>query len=582
MERPACIDPEKIIPVARSSTLVFKTGTWASRRPLHQEKVSPCRVECPAGNNIPGALLKASEGDFDGALGAFLEESPLPGVCGRVCYHPCEGECNRSEWDGAVQIRALERAASEMGEVLPERLTDAGAGHSVAVVGSGPAGLSAAYHLARMGHPVVLVEAETELGGLLRWGIPEYRLPGQILERDLARILSLGIQVVTGARMDGAVLQGLTEAHHAVFIATGASRSRKLDIPGADLSGVRSGLDFLREIRKGQPRDLSSGKVLVIGGGNVAVDVAMSARRLGTGKVDLVALEGREGMPAHESECRDAVEEGIILHNGWGPRAVLGRNGKVAGVLFARCTSVFDAEGRFHPTYDEDTTMTLEADEVILAIGQAPDLSFAGDGRFSGLGSAAGLSVDTMTLETPIRGIYAGGDAVRYPGSVAEAIGAGKRAALAIHLATLGMPFHEFHGKVAMGSGPSFSIQALFRPRRGWDPRVVVRFRDLEPLFLRYRQRTELRRLEAGERGRGFQEIVSGLYPDEALSEAGRCFYCGTCTGCDRCYLFCPEVSILPPGEEPQTYEADPDYCKGCGVCAAVCPRGVMTMRDGR
>jgi NADPH-dependent glutamate synthase beta subunit-like oxidoreductase len=581
MEYPAFIDPEKIIPVARSSTLVFKTGTWASRRPLHQEKVSPCRVACPAGNNIPIALLRASEGDFDGALGAFLEENPLPGVCGRVCYHPCEGECNRGEWDDAVRIRALERAASEMGEVLPERLTDAGAGHSVAVVGSGPAGLSATYHLARMGHPVILMEAEAELGGLLRWGIPEYRLPRHILEKDLARILSLGIHVVTGARMDGAVLEGLAEAHEAVFIATGANRSRMVDVPGADLTGVRSGLDFLKENRKGQSPDIA-GKVLVIGGGNVAVDVAMSARRLGAGKVDLVALESREEMPAHERECLDALEEGIIIHNGWGPRAVLGRNGKVAGVLFAKCTSVFDAEGRFHPTYDEDTTMTLEAEGVILAIGQAPDVSFVGEGRFSGMGSRTGLSADPVTLETPVHGIFAGGDVVMYPGSVAKAIGAGKRAALAIHLSTQGRPFDEIKEKVTMGGGPSFSIQALFRPRPGWNPGAVVRFQDMEPLFLQHRQRTELRRLGAMERSTGFQEITLGLYPDEAPSEAGRCFYCGTCIQCDRCYLFCPEVSIQPPSEDRRAYEADPDYCKGCAVCAAVCPRGVMTMGDGR
>jgi NADPH-dependent glutamate synthase beta subunit-like oxidoreductase len=344
-----------------------------------------------------------------------------------------------------------------------------------------------------------------------------------------------------------------------------------------DLEGVLLGLDFLSKVRRSELGELP-GRVVVIGGGNVAVDAARSACRLGAEKVQLVCLEQRDDMPAHERERGDALEEGILFHNGWGPKRVLGKQKRVIGVEFVQCTSVFDAQGRFRPSYEESEVLNLDADWVILAIGQAPDITpFKG----SPLAEKGSMEIDAVTLATTWEGVFFGGDFVTGPRSVVEAIAAGKRAALSIHLYTRGLPLRNAEEKALLGVGPGFSIHSLFHAREGWDSKSVVRFEELEPLFLDLQPRPSLDRLGSAERIKGFQEVDLPLDPREAVQQAGRCFFCGTCTGCDRCFLYCPEVSLLAPDETCAAYRPDESYCKGCAVCAAVCPRGVMTMVRG-
>jgi len=564
------MDPEIMIPISRETTEAFKTGTWSSVRPRFGEKISPCRAACPAGNNISAAARAAADGDYDGALAAFLEETPLPGSCGRVCYHPCQFSCQRSEQDGSVNIRALERAASEYGNAAPAMLSEAGKDKSVAVVGSGPAGLSCAYHLARMGHPVTVYEAADQAGGLLARGIPGFRLPEDVLKKDLDRIWSLGVTLKTGVSINKGQLGELALSHEAVFLSPGADEHQALGVPGEDLDGVLKGLDFLRD-EEMQMR-CKDADVFVIGGGNTAIDASRTALRAGAKSVAILYRRTREQMPAFIDEVFDAEAEGVQVKFLVAPTAFLGE-GKLTTVKLAPLElGEPSPDGRLKPVFIDGPEVEKACDLVIVAAGQkAAETFMTDDLRWK----YNRICVDGWNRTSNAK-IFAGGDLTPARASVVDAIATGKRAALGIHLTVSGNLDDATLKAVTLGGGPVFSITACFQRPEGWQPGKVASPDDLTLEMIPRQRPQSLPEVDAAERVRSNKEASQGLSIESATKEAKRCLVCGTCVGCDRCLIFCPEGAVIPPEKTGDEYLYRNEYCKGCGVCASVCIRGVM------
>lgn len=400
----------------------------------------PCSRECPAHIDVAAYLSLVRAGDLDGAAALVLEQNPLPAITGRVCPHYCEMGCNRGHWDGAVSVRSIERGIGEHALEQSRRFYRAPrrrSGRHVAVVGSGPGGLSAAYFLRRLGHEVTVYEALPEAGGMLTYGIPAYRLPGEVVRRQVAALEGMGIAFRFGARVGatGLSLRTLRSRHDGVFLGTGAWVQKPLGLPHEDL--LTSGLAFLRGIREGTVTSAGR-RVLVIGGGSVALDVAISALRLGAGEVTVACLEQRAEMPAFPEDVEQALRERVQIMPAWGPHRVLVRRGALAGMELARCTQVFDAAGRFAPVMDTGERLTVAADQVVLAIGQGPNLLYARGVPATGSGL---LAADLETGATGLPGVFAGGDATGGPATVVAAIAAGRRAALALdrHLGGAGV-----------------------------------------------------------------------------------------------------------------------------------------------
>jgi len=489
---------------------------------IDKRGTAPCKATCPAHVSIQGYIALINQGKYREALALFKESHPFPAICGRVCHHPCEGVCTRESLEAPLAIQYLHRFLAdvdlESGEKYIPKVNEKRK-EKIAVIGSGPAGLSAAYFLAREGYGVTVFEKLPVAGGMMAVGIPEYRLPRDILAAEIRVIEEMGVEIKTGVSFGQDItLDSLkAEGFKAVFLATGLHKSRALNIEGEDLPGTLQGVDFLRDVALGNAPQLGK-KVIVIGGGNVAIDVALSAKRVGAKEVTLVCLEKREEMPAWDYEVEEALEEGIVIQNSLGPKRFLDQGGKFSGVEFMACTSVFDDRGAFNPTYDQTDLTTFEGDTVIVAIGQAADLSFA---ETSGIHVTprGGLEADPVTLETPLPGVFAGGDVFYGPRSVVEAVESGKEVCESIHRYLNGMDLREGREKEWLYEKPDI---------------------EGEPL----RPRTPMRTLPLEERSGNFSEIAVGFSEDEARKEAERCLKCGICSECYQCVGACLAEAI--------------------------------------
>ncbi|MBE0417503.1 MAG: FAD-dependent oxidoreductase [Coriobacteriia bacterium] len=519
---------------------------------------APCRARCPVHIDVPGYLSAIADGRFTDALEIVLERNPLPSVCGRICLRPCEEGCRRCLLDEPVAIAQLKRAAADFG-AYPVRKRSFPRPESIAIVGSGPTGLTAAYDLVSWGMHATILESEPLLGGMLRYGIPSFRLPDYALDRDIDHILSLGAEAKTRVRVGRDVtVSELAEENDAVLVAVGLPLSRTPPIPGAELPGVMSALPLLAAISRGERVEVGS-RVVVVGGGNAAIDVARTVRRLGATKVHLVYRRTRQEMPASEQEVKEAEREGVTLHCSLGPVSIVGDD-RVRALIAARCTSIPGEGRRAEPTIDEEQVTRFEADTIVFAIGQAADVTDLA----LPLTPRGALEVDPLALRSPAEKVYVAGDVISGATTVIDAIAAGHRVAALIYRDLTGdaRPLEQLDEESA----------------------VLGKVPDAMASKLETRRRIMMERLEYFESVQSFEEIESGYTEYEAAREAQRCLSCTSgarltrekCASCLTCMRVCPHgVPMLQLGGY---LYFDADTCHACGACASQCPAQAIAL----
>jgi NADPH-dependent glutamate synthase beta subunit-like oxidoreductase len=526
------------------SSLANKTGSWRTERPVYVDKLPPCNAQCPAGEDIQGWLFHAEGGDYEAAWRHLARDNPFPAVMGRVCYHSCEGACNRGRLDQAVGINSVERFLGDEALKQGWRFAEpaAASGKHVLIVGAGPSGMSAAYHLRKLGHAVTVAEAGPATGGMMRFGIPKYRLPREVLDAEMQRIVAMGVTLRLNHKVSDLAQTMADGGFDAAFLAVGAHIAKRAFIPAKDSSRIVDAVSVLRSM-EGEDKPMLGRRVVVYGGGNTAIDVARTAKRLGATEAIIVYRRTREKMPAHDFEVEEALQEGVMVK--W--LSTIKQSGEAGALTIEKMT--LDDQGNPQPTGEFET---LEADSLVLALGQDVDLSLLD--TVSGLTLKDGVvQVDPATMMTGHPGLFAGGDMVPAERNVTVAVGHGKKAARHIDAWLRGTP--------------------LAAPPK----HAVATFERMNPWYYSDAPQTVRPQLDLARRTSSFDEVQGGLNEDNALFEARRCLSCGNCFECDNCYGVCPDNAVrkLGPGNR---FAFDYDYCKGCGVCVAECPCGAIDM----
>jgi len=524
------------------SSLANHTGSWRTSRPVYVNRLPPCNHQCPAGENIQAWLFHAESGDYEKAWRVLVEDNPFPAIMGRVCYHSCEGACNRGKLDAPVGINSVERFLGDQAIALGWKFAPAAttSGKNVLVVGAGPSGLSAAYQLACLGHQVTVFEAGPLPGGMMRFGIPQYRLPRQVLDAEVQRIVDLGVRIHYNVKVSNVLESKQQGGFDAVFLAVGAHIAKRAFIPAGDSARVLDAVSVLRSM-EGEDKPMLGRRVVVYGGGNTAIDVARTAKRLGATEAIIVYRRNREKMPAHDFEVEEALQEGVLIK--WLSTIKHAGDASITVEKMA-----LDEKGFPQPTGEFET---LEADSVVLALGQDVDLSL--------IEGVPGLAVEDGVVQVDARmmtghaGIFAGGDMVPAERNVTVAIG---------------------HGKKAARNIDSWLRGDVYAP----PPKTeLASFDKLNTWYYSDAPKTVRPMLDMIRRQSTFEEVQGGLDESNALFEARRCLSCGNCFECDNCYGVCPDNAVIKHGPG-KGFDFNLDYCKGCGICVAECPCGAIKM----
>jgi 2-oxoacid:acceptor oxidoreductase delta subunit (pyruvate/2-ketoisovalerate family) len=538
MEKPFAITLEV------GSSRANHTGSWRTERPIYVHRMPPCATACPAGEEVQQWLYHAEEGSYLPAWRRIMEDNPFPAIMGRVCYHPCETACNRAQLDESVGINSVERFLGDLAIVNGWKVDPptATSGKRVLVVGAGPSGLSAAYHLRLLGHEVEIRDAGPRAGGMMRFGIPRYRLPREVLDAEIQRIVDMGVTLRLDTKVDDIAEAMRDGGFDAAFVAVGAQLGKRAYIPAGSAAKMLDAVALLHSM-EGEERPLLGRRVAVYGGGNTALDAARTAKRLGASDAVVVYRRTRDRMPAHDSEVEEALEEGVLLK--WLSTIKQVDEGKL---VLERME--LDETGFPQPTGELEA---LDADSLVLALGQETDLSLL-DGA-PGLEVEDGVVKVDANMMTGYPGLFAGGDMVPAERTVTTAVGHGKLAARNID---------------AWLRGGSYTAQ---------NGREAADFDLLNTWYYADAPKTVQPKLEIARRSSTFDEVVKGLDESTALFEARRCLSCGSCFACDNCYGVCPDNAVIKtePGVS-YGYAFDYDFCKGCGICAEECPCGAIAM----